>query len=66
MNDPAPGLGSTQAEIIRAERVFESAWDGGFFSTGSIVWAGLMSHADYKNCNSRCIPHHFHRSDAVS
>ena len=50
MNDPAPGLGGTEAEIIRAEMVFfETPSGGAVFSTGSIAWSGSLSHADYKN-----------------
>ena len=50
MNDPAPGLGGTEAEIIRAEMVFfETPSGGAVFSTGSIAWSGCLSHADYKN-----------------
>ena len=50
MNDPAPGLGGTEAEIIRAEMVFfETPSGGAVFSTGSIAWSGSLSHADYQN-----------------
>ena len=50
MNDPAPGLGGTEAEIIRAEMVFfETPSGGAVFSTGSIAWPGSLSHTDYKN-----------------
>ena len=50
MNDPAPGLGGTEAEIIRAEMVFfETPSGGAVFSTGSIAWSASLSHADYKN-----------------
>ena len=50
MKDPAPGLGGTEAEIIRAEMVFfETPSGGAVFSTGSIAWSGSLSHADYKN-----------------
>ncbi len=50
MNDPAPGLGGTEAEIIRAELVyFETANGGAVFSTGSIAWAGSLSHANFDN-----------------
>ena len=50
MNDPAPGLGGTEAEIIRAEMVFfETPGGGAVFSTGSIAWSGSLSHADYNN-----------------
>jgi len=50
MNDPAPGLGGTEAEIIRADMVFfETKGGGGVFSTGSIAWAGSLSHDSYKN-----------------
>ena len=50
MNDPAPGLGGTEAEIIRADMVFfETLKGGAVFSTGSIAWAGSLSHASYDN-----------------
>ena len=50
MNDPAPGLGGTEAEIIRSDMVFFETPNGGaVFSTGSIAWAGSLSHNDYDN-----------------
>ena len=50
MNDPAPGLGGTEAEIIRAEMTyFETPAGGAVFSTGSIAWAGSLSHNGYDN-----------------
>ncbi len=50
MNDPAPGLGGTEADIIRAEMVFfETPSGGAVFSTGSIAWSGSLSHDDYQN-----------------
>ena len=50
LNDPVPGIGGTEAEIIRAEMVFfESPRGGAVFSTGSIAWAGSLSHQDYDN-----------------
>ncbi len=50
MNDPAPGLGGTEAEIIRADMVFfETSGHGAVFSTGSIAWAGSLSHDGYDN-----------------
>ena len=50
MNDPAPGLGGTEAEIIRAEMVFfETRGGGAVFSTGSIAWCGSLSHEGYQN-----------------
>ena len=50
MNDPAPGLGGTEAEIIRAEMVFfETPSGGAVFSTGSIAWSGSLSHEEYQN-----------------
>jgi N,N-dimethylformamidase len=50
MNDPAPGLGGTEAEIIRADMVFFETPNGGaVFSTGSIAWAGGLSHNGYDN-----------------
>ncbi len=50
MDDPAPGLGGSEAEIIRAEMVFfETPGGGAVFSTGSIAWCGSLSHANYEN-----------------
>ena len=50
MNDPAPGLGGTEAEIIRAEMVFfETPRGGAVFFTGSIAWCGSLSHEGYQN-----------------
>ena len=50
MNDPAPGLGGQEAEIIRAEMVFFETPNGGaVFSTGSIAWGGSLSHNNYEN-----------------
>ena len=50
MNDPVPGLGGSEAEIIRAEMVFfETPGGGAVFSTGSIAWCGSLSHANYDN-----------------
>ena len=54
MDDPAPGLGGTEAEIIRAEMVFFETPNGGaVFSTGSIAWGGSLSHNNYDNDVSR-------------
>lgn len=50
MDDPAPGLGGTEADIIRADMVFfETLGGGAVFSTGSIAWAGSLSQAGYDN-----------------
>ncbi|MFT5113579.1 MAG: N,N-dimethylformamidase [Parasphingorhabdus sp.] len=50
INDPAPRLGGTEAEIIRAEMVFfETSSGGAVFSTGSIAWSGSLSHDGYQN-----------------
>lgn len=50
MLDPAPGLGGTEADIIRAEMVFfETENGGGVFSVGSIAWAGSMAWNNYEN-----------------
>ena len=50
MHDPAPGMGGTEAEIIRADMVyFETTNGGAVFSTGSIAWAGSLSHNGYTN-----------------
>lgn len=54
MNDPAPGLGGSEAEKIRAEMVFfETPGGGAVFSTGSIAWSGSLSHDSYNNDVSR-------------
>lgn len=54
MNDPVPGLGGSEAEIIRAEMVFFETPNGGaVFSTGSIAWSGSLSHENYQNDVSR-------------
>ena len=50
LNDPVPGLSGTEAEIIRSDMVFFEAPNGGaVFSTGSIAWAGSLSHSGYDN-----------------
>ncbi len=50
MLDPAPGLGGTEANIIRAEMVFfETENGGGVFAVGSIAWAGSMAWNNYEN-----------------
>ncbi len=50
MDDPVPGLGGSEAEIIRAEMVFfETPGGGAVFSTGSIAWAGSLPHENYNN-----------------
>ena len=54
MNDPAPGLGGTEAEIIRAEvAFFETPNGGAVFPTGSIAWAGSLSRNGYDNTLAR-------------
>ena len=54
MNDPAPGLGGSEAEIIRAEMVFfETSSGGAVFATGSIAWSGSLSYNNYQNDVSR-------------
>ena len=46
----ATSLIGTEAEIIRAEMVFFETLNGGaVFSTGSIAWAGSLSHNSYDN-----------------
>ena len=48
MLDPVPGLGGTEADIIRSDMVFfETANGGAVFSTGSIAWAGSMAWNGY-------------------
>ena len=50
MLDPVPGLGGTEAEIIRADTVFfETAAGGAVFSAGSIAWGGAMAWNGYDN-----------------
>ncbi|MEM7168630.1 MAG: N,N-dimethylformamidase beta subunit family domain-containing protein [Pseudomonadota bacterium] len=50
MNDPAPGLGGSEAEIIRADMVFfETTSGGAVFSTGSIAWAGSLPDNNFDN-----------------
>ena len=50
MLDPVPGLGGTEADIIRSDMVFfETANSGAVFSTGSIAWAGSMAWNGYNN-----------------
>ena len=50
INDPVPGLGGSEAEIIRSDMVFfETHAGGAVFSTGSIAWAGSLSHTRYDN-----------------
>ena len=50
MLDPAPGLGGTEADIIRSDMVFFETPNGGaVFSTGSIAWAGSMAWNGYNN-----------------
>ena len=48
--DPAPGLGGSEVESLRADMVFfETANGGGVFSTGSIAWAASMAWNRYDN-----------------
>ena len=50
MLDPVPGLGGSEAEIIRADLAFfETPSGGAVFSTGSIAWAGAMAWNGYDN-----------------
>ena len=50
MLDPVPGLGGTEADIIRSDMVFFETPNGGaVFSTGSIAWAGSMAWNGYDN-----------------
>ncbi|MGI9331702.1 MAG: N,N-dimethylformamidase beta subunit family domain-containing protein [Gammaproteobacteria bacterium] len=54
MLDPVPGLGGTEAEIIRADLVFfETPGGGAVFSVGSIAWAGSMAWNGYDNTVSK-------------
>ena len=50
MLDPAPGLGGTEADVIRSDMVFfETTHGGAVFATGSISWAGSMAWNRYDN-----------------
>ncbi len=54
MLDPVPGLGGTEADIIRADIVFFETPNGGaVFSVGSIAWAGSMAWNAYDNTVSK-------------
>jgi N,N-dimethylformamidase len=45
-----PGLDATQCPQVHADLVFfETRAGGGVFSTGSIAWAGSLSHNGYQN-----------------
>ena len=48
--DPAPGLGGSEVESLRADMVFFETINGGaVFSTGSITWAASMAWNRYDN-----------------
>ncbi len=48
--DPVPGIGGTEAEIIKSDIVFfETKKNGAVFSVGSIAWAGSMAWDNYDN-----------------
>lgn len=50
MLDPVPGLGGTEAEMIKSDMIFfETKKNGAVFSVGSIAWAGSMAWNNYKN-----------------
>lgn len=50
MLDPVPGLGGTENEKIQSNVVIHQNYNnGGFFSVGSIAWAGSMAWNNYKN-----------------
>ena len=50
MLDPAPGLGGTENEKIQSNIVIHQNKNfGGFFSVGSIAWAGSMAWNKYDN-----------------
>jgi N,N-dimethylformamidase len=62
MDDPVPGLGGSEAEIIRGEMVFfETPAHGAVFSTGSIAWSGSLSHNNYDNDVARVTTNVLHR-----
>lgn len=45
-----PGLGGTENALVRADMVFYETLNGGaVWSTGSIAWAGSLSHNGYDN-----------------
>ncbi len=45
-----PGLGGTENALVRADMVFYETTNGGaVWSTGSIAWAGSLSHDGYDN-----------------
>ena len=49
-----PGLGGTENPLVRADMVFyETPHGGAVWSTGSIAWAGSLSHNQYDNNVSR-------------
>ena len=49
-----PGTGGTVSPLVKADLVFyETAAGGAVFSTGSIAWAGSLSHNGYDNNVSR-------------
>jgi len=49
-----PGLGGTENELVRADMVFFETPNGGaVWSSGSIAWAGSLSHNGYDNNVSR-------------
>jgi N,N-dimethylformamidase len=48
--ETAPGLGADENALARADMVFFTVTGGGaVFSTGSIAWAGSLSHNGYQN-----------------
>ena len=50
MLDPAPGLGGTENEKIQSNiAIHQNKNFGGFFSVGSIAWAGSMAWNKYDN-----------------
>lgn len=54
MLDPAPGLGGTENEKIQSNlAIHQNDNFGGFFSVGSIAWAGSMAWNNYDNEVSR-------------
>ena len=48
--DPVPGLGGSENERIQSNVVIhQNKKFGGFFSVGSIAWAGSMAWNNYRN-----------------
>ncbi len=54
LTETTPAIGGHESPLVRADMVFfETANNGAVFSTGSIAWAGSLSHNNYNNNVSR-------------